>query len=127
MEDQKKNLWRVILSGIAGGLATLIFALALIYLMSSIFPGYLSLDTNSALRLLPAFLAPVAGGFLAGLLAKEKAKQAGWIAGSLAGIVMLSGWVWLMGFGFQVVLRGIVVFLVVTGLTRAFAGFAKKH
>lgn len=127
MENQKKNFWRVIISGVVGGVATLVFALALIYLMSSFFPNDFSLGADSSLTLLPAFLAPIAGGFLAGLLAKDQAKQAGWIAGVLAGVVMLISWIWLMGFGYQVVLRGVVVFLLVAGLTRAFAGFSQKR
>ena len=69
----------------------------------------------------------MAGGFLAGLLAKEKANQAGWIAGGLAGIVILIGWIFLMGFSFQTALRGLVLGVVIAFIARIFSGFAQPR
>lgn len=114
-----------ILGGIVGGLVILVFALSIVFLMNSLYPEF-SADEVGLIGLAPALLAPMAGGFLAGLLAKEVAHQAGWIAGGLAGIVILITWVFLMGFSVQAILRGIVLCLVIAMVARAFAGFAKS-
>ncbi|MBG0786653.1 MAG: hypothetical protein H0S79_16270 [Anaerolineaceae bacterium] len=113
-----------ILGGVIGGLVILIFALSIVFLMNSLSPEF-SAGEVGLIGLAPALLAPMAGGFLAGLLAKEKAQQAGWIAGGLAGVVILVVWVILMGFSLQAILRGIVLCLVIAMVARAFAGFAK--
>lgn len=115
---------KMILGGLAGGLVILVFALSIIFLMNSLSPGFKAGEVG-LIGLAPALLAPMAGGFLAGLLAKEKAHQAGWIAGGLAGLVILVVWVVLMGFSVQAILRGMVLCLVIAMVARAFAGFAK--
>ena len=115
---------KMILGGLVGGLVILVFALSIVFLMNSVSPGF-SAGEVGLIGLAPALLAPMAGGFLAGLLAKEKAQHAGWIAGGLAGIVILVIWVVLMGYSLQAILRGIVLSLVIAMVARAFAGFAK--
>lgn len=118
---------KIIISGAVGGIIILLFAFSIVYLMSDMFPELLSGGANSLSGLLPVLIAPMAGGFLAGLLAKEKANQAGWIAGGLAGIVILIGWIFLMGFSFQTALRGLVLGVVIAFIARVFSGFAQPR
>ena len=125
MDNQKSNMRKLILGGVAGGAVTLIFALSLVFVMNSLFPDQFSLSSAGLTGLAPVLLAPMAGGFLAGLLAKGQAKQAGWIAGGLAGAVILIGWIVLMGFSYQVTLRGVVLCLVISLVARLFSGFAQ--
>ncbi|MBG0770737.1 MAG: hypothetical protein H0S82_03465 [Anaerolineaceae bacterium] len=116
---------KVILGGVVGGLVTLIFAISLVFVMNSLLPDQFSFGTTGLTGLVPVLLAPMAGGFLSGLLAKEQAKQAGWITGGLAGTVILIGWIALMGFNLQTTLRGVVLCMVVAIIARLFSGFAQ--
>jgi len=118
---------KVIISGVVGGIVILLFAFSIYFLIGDMFPELISGGTTSLSGLVPALIAPMAGGFLAGLLAKEKATQAGWIAGGLAGVLILTGWIMLMGFSFQMVLRGLVLGIVIAFVSRVFSGFAQPR
>jgi hypothetical protein len=116
---------RVLLGGLVGGLVTLLFAFSIVFLLNSYLPGFYASDGSWALGLLPLLLAPMAGGFLAGVIAKQNVRKAGSIAGGLAGIVILVGWLFLMGGSFAMALRGAVVALVIFAFARTFSGFAR--
>jgi len=118
---------KAIIGGMIGGFIILAFAFSIVYLMSDLFPEFIVGGATSLINLAPALIAPIAGGFLAGLLAKENAKLAGWIAGGLAGAVVLVGWVILMGFFFQVFLRGLILGIVIAFVARVFSGFARPR
>lgn len=116
---------KMILGGLVGGMVTLIFAISLVFVMNTLLSDQISIDASGWMSLVPVLLAPMAGGFLSGLLAKEQAKQAGWIAGGLAGAVIMIAWIVLMGFNYQMILRGVVLCLVIAVVTRVFSGFAQ--
>jgi hypothetical protein len=118
---------KAIFSGVIGGFIILTFAFSIVYLMSDLFPGLVSEGTTSLINLAPALIAPIAGGFLAGLLAKENAELAGWIAGGLAGMVVLVGWVILMGFSISTFLRGLILGIVIAFVARVFSGLARPR
>lgn len=118
---------KVIFSGVVGGIVILVFAFFIVFLMRDLYPGLFSADQTNLFGLAPALIAPMAGGFLAGLLAKEKAKQAGWVAGGLAGLAILVGWVLLMGFSVQTILSGLVLGIVIAIVSRVFSGFAEPQ
>jgi hypothetical protein len=126
--DMERNEWmerRVILGGLVGGVVTLLFAFSIVFLLNSYLPELYTSEGSWVLGLLPALLAPMAGGFLAGVIARPKVREAGTIAGGLAGGVILVGWLVLMGGSFAVVLRGAVIALVVFLFARTFSGFAR--
>lgn len=50
------------------------------------------LPSNALLSLIIMLLSPIAGGFLAGLIAREKPRHAGLLAGLIAGLVVLIAW-----------------------------------
>lgn len=118
---------RVLLGGLAGGVVTLLFAASIVFLLDSYLPGLYASDGSWILGLLPALLAPMAGGFLAGVIAQQNVRQAGAIAGGLAGGVILVGWLIVMGVSLTMVLRGAVVALVVFVFARTFSGFARTR
>ncbi len=116
---------RVILGGLTGGMVTLLFVFSIAFLFNSFLPGIYTSGENWILGLLPLLLAPMAGGFLAGVIARQDLRKAGTIAGGLAGIVILVGWLFLMSGSFTMVLRGAVIALIVFAFARTFSGFAR--
>ena len=72
-------------------------------------------------------LAPVAGGFLSGLIGKSNPLQAGLIAGLLAGLVVFIGWIAYAGLQVESILSGIVIVFLWVILARVMAGFAQPR
>jgi hypothetical protein len=118
---------RVILGGIAGGVVILLFAFFMVYLLNSYLPGIYAGETSWLIGLIPMILSSIAGGFLAGIIARPDVRKAGMIAGGLAGAVIMVAWVVIMPEGLAVALRGVVIALVVLAFARAFSGFARQR
>lgn len=117
---------RVILGGVVGGVVVLAFAFSILLLFNGALPALTS-GSSLWVSLLPMMLAPVAGGFLSGLIGKTNPRQAGLIAGSLAGLVIFVGWVILSGLSLETVLSGVVIVLLWVVLARTMAGFAQPR
>lgn len=117
---------RVILGGVVGGVVILVFSFSILVIVNSFFPE-LTTGSNLWMGLLPMILAPVAGGFLSGLIGKQNPMQAGLIAGLLAGLVVFIGWVIYTGLRVETVLSGIVIVLLWVVLARVMAGFAQPR
>ena len=117
---------RVILSGLVGGVVILAFSFSILVIVNSIFPALTS-GSNLWMGLLPMMLAPVAGGFLSGLIGKPNPLQAGLIAGLLAGLIVFIGWVVYTGLSVETILSGIVIVLLWVVLARVMAGFAQPR
>jgi hypothetical protein len=115
---------RVILGGITGGVAILAVGVVVLLAFNGFAPGLLAGTSNVLIGLVPLVLAPIAGGFLSGLIAKSDPKRAGLIAGLLATLVLLIGWLIVVGLTFDTVVGGLVVGFVWVILARIFAGFA---
>ena len=118
---------RVIFGGIAGGIVILLFAFFMVFLLNSYIPGLYTNETSWLIGLVPVILSSMAGGFLAGIIAKQDVRKAGMIAGGLSGAVILVAWVVIMPGGWAVALRGVVIALVVLAFARAFSGFAQQR
>lgn len=118
---------KVVLGGIVGGVVILLFAFFMVFVVNSYFPGLYAGKTSWLVGLVPVLLAPMGGGFLAGIIARQETRKAGTIAGALAGVLILIAWVVVMRGGFGMVLRGVVLGLIVLALARAFAGFAQPR
>ena len=117
---------RVILGGLVGGIVILAFAFSILLIVNSFFPA-LAAGANLWIGLVPIILAPVAGGFLSGLIGKSNPMQAGLIAGLLAGLVVFVGWLAYAGLQLETVLSGVVIVFVWVILARVMAGFAQPR
>ena len=67
---------RVILGGVIGGIVILAFGFSILLIVNSFFPTLVA-GSNIWIGLVPMLLAPVAGGFLSGLIGKSNPLQAG--------------------------------------------------
>ncbi len=117
---------RVIVGGVVGGVVILGFSFSILLITNSMIPG-LTTGSNLWVGLLPMLLAPVAGGFLSGLIGKANPLLAGTIAGLLAGVVVFIGWVAFTGLRMDTILSGIVIVLLWVVLARVMAGFAQPR
>lgn len=117
---------RVLWGGLAGGGVILAFAFSILLIVNSAFPGFAT-GSNVWASLFPMLLAPVAGGFLAGLIGKPDPQRAGLIAGVIAGLGVFVAWLVVMGVSGETVLRGLVIVLIWVALARGMAGFAQPR
>jgi len=117
---------KTIIGGIVGAIVTLLFALGILYFMESVIKLMLSSISNVVISLLTILLAPMAGGFLAGLISPVKPLKAGLITGLTAGIFILIAWVVIMGFSYGTLLSGCMIVFVWVVLARLASGFAQS-
>ena len=118
---------RVILGGVVGGVVILVFAFFMVFVLNSYLSGLVAGETSWLFGLIPVLLASMAGGFLAGIIARQEVRKAGMIAGGLAGAVIMVAWIVVMPGGWAMALRGVVIGLVVLTIARTFSGFARQH
>ncbi len=116
---------KVIFGGIAGAAVIIIFMLALTLVFDSFLTKLISSTSNVLISLLVVLLAPIAGGFLAGLVGKSNPFQAGLLAGLIAGVFMFIAWLVIVGFSLETVLSGLVILFVWVVLARVASGFAR--
>jgi Na+/proline symporter len=64
----------------------LVFAFSSLLIINGFSLDQIALPSNALLSLIIMLMSPIAGGFLAGLIAQEKPRQAGLIAGLIAGL-----------------------------------------
>jgi hypothetical protein len=118
---------KVILGGVLGGLTILAVGVVVLLAFNGFAPGLLANTSNVLIGLIPLVVAPIAGGFLAGLIARNDPKRAGLIAGLLAALVLLIGWLIVVGLTLDTIVGGLAVGLVWVILARIFAGFAAAN
>ena len=117
---------RVILGSVIGGIVILAFGFSILLIVNSFFPTLVA-GSNIWIGLVPMLLAPVAGGFLSGLIGKSNPQQAGLIAGLVAGLVVFIGWIAYAGLQVESILSGIVIVFLWVILARVMAGFAQPR
>lgn len=117
---------RAVVGGVVGGLAMLIFSLGLLLLTGLSF-NVTSLANNMLASVIIMLMAPFAGGFLAGLIAKAHARQAGVLAGLGASLLVLFSWLVIAGISWAAVTSGLVTVFVWVNLSRWGAGFSIKE
>ncbi len=118
---------KVILGGIGGGLVILAFTLSIWLIINSFFPNLIADGNNLVVGMVPLLIAPIAGGFLAGLIGRPNPLQAGLIAGLLASLVIFIGWLVIVGLSVQTILSGLVIVFLWVVLARLFAGFSQPR
>ncbi len=116
---------KLILASLVGAFVILGFAFAILLIINSFFPGIVARGNNFLLSLIPFLLAPAAGGFMAGLMSREKPLQAGLFAGLIAGLIVLIAWLVVVGLSMETVLSGLVILFVWVVIARTFSGFSQ--
>lgn len=116
---------KVIIGGLVGALVTLMFALGILFLLEGLLSELISSISNLAVSFITILLAPVAGGFLAGLIGRSNPLQAGLIAGVAAGIILFAAWVVITGFSIETLLSAVVIIFVWVVMARLASGFAR--
>jgi len=115
------------LGGLVGALVILMFSFGLLLVINGFSLDQIALPVNAILSLVIMFVSPVAGGFLAGLIAQEKPHGAGIIAGLMAGLVVVIAWLALMGIFWETLLSGLLLIFVWIFLSRLGAGFSRNR
>jgi hypothetical protein len=116
---------KVGLGGVAGALVMMMFSFGSLVVINGFSLDQIALPSNALLSLIIMLMAPIAGGFIAGLIAQENLQQAGLFAGLIAGLTVLLAWLAMMGILWDTLLSGLVVMFVWIFLSRLGAGFSK--
>lgn len=117
---------RAVLGGVLGALITLLFSLGSMLLLYDFSLDFLLTIRNLPLGLIVLLLAPIAGGFSAGLIGHDLAHQAGLIAGIGASLVFVIAWLLFSWGSWEEVLSGLVIGFVWVFLTHLGSGFAQN-
>jgi hypothetical protein len=117
---------KVISGGVIGALVIFLISFGLLLLLNQILTDLAISTTNLVVSLIIFLLAPVGGGFLAGLIGSPNPLRAGLLAGSIAGLMILVSFLLIFGFSFQTLLSGLVVVFVWVILSRVSSGFARR-
>jgi len=117
---------KVFVGGIVGGAITLLFAFSLLLVLTGFFMDIAAVSSNVVVGFITILLAPVAGGFLAGMIGREDPRKAGLIAGLTASLFIFSAWLLVSGLSFQTFLSGLAIVFVWVMLSRLSAGFNKS-
>jgi hypothetical protein len=118
---------KVGLGGLVGALLMLVFALSSLLVINGFALDQIAMASNALLSLIIMLMSPISGGFLAGLIAQEKPRQAGSLAGSIAGLTVLITWLAMMGISWDTLLSGLVVAFLWTILSRLGACFTSSR
>jgi hypothetical protein len=118
---------KVILGGVVGAIVILAFAFSILLIINSFFPGLISGANNLLIGLIPFLLAPVAGGFLAGLIGRQDPLKSGLMAGVIASLIVFIAWLVIAGLSLETILSGLVIVFVWVVLARIAAGFAQPR
>ena len=118
---------RIFLGGIAGAVVIFLISFGLLILFNQILTVLTVSTANIVVGLIVFFLAPVGGGFLAGMIGRPNPLRAGLIAGSVASVMILISFFLIFGFSFQTLVSGLVVVFVWIFLSRFSAGFARNR
>ena len=118
---------KVILGGILGAVLIFVFSFGLLLLFNQALLTLAAFTTNFMVSLVIFLLAPLAGGFIGGMIGKVNPHRVGLIAGTLAGVMLLAAFSFVSGFSLQTLSTGLVVLFVWVVLARTSAGFAKRH
>lgn len=116
-----------VFGGLLGALITLIFSLGSLLVLNDFSAGSLAVTSPMPLGLVIMLMAPVAGGFSAGLIGHDNPHQAGLITGIGASLVILITWSVISGISWAAILGGLVISFVWIFLSRIGAGFTSSR
>jgi len=116
-----------VLGAVLGAAITLIFSLGSLLALNNLSLEPTAPFSNIPLGLIVTIMAPIAGGFSAGLVYHENPRQAGLFAGIGASLVVFSAWLVISGFSWAGVLGGLVIGFVWIFLSRIGGGFSSRR
>jgi len=116
-----------VLGAVAGAFVILGFTIIMLVSLSSFLAEVISAPVVTILSLIALFLAPIAGGFLAGMIGKSEPRRAGLFAGLSASLVILAAWLVISGVTYQTFVSGLIIGFMWVFLARMAAGFVKKR
>ena len=119
---------RITSASVVGAVVMVTFALGILVLFSDFSLDFVSTVNATLFNLAAVLMAPIAGGFVAGLIGSTNPRQAGLLAGLGGAFVILFSWLAIAGLSLETTLSGLVIGLVWVFLSRLGAGFssAKK-
>jgi hypothetical protein len=123
-----KNFGRtMILGAVVGALTILILTFGIIFGMMTFSGSLLTSRASMVIGTITVLLAPVAGGFIAGLVGGSNPKKAGLFAGLGASLVILIAWLALSGFKRSTMLSGVVIIFIWVVLARLASSFVRPQ
>ncbi len=116
---------KTILGAAVGAVTTLLLTFGIIFGLTSFSGSLTSSTVNTVISTMTILLAPVAGGFLAGLIGRSNPKKAGLFAGLSASLVILAAWLILTGFNSSTLVSGVVIIFIWVILARLASSFVR--
>jgi hypothetical protein len=116
-----------VLGAVLGAGITLIFSLGSLLVLNNFSLERISPESNGPFGLLIVLMAPIAGGFLAGIIYQKNPRQAGLFAGIGASLVVFMAWMVISDFSWGGVLGGMVIGFVWIFISRLGGGFASHR
>ena len=118
---------KVILGGVLGAAAMLLFTISLLFVVSEFSTGSVLTGGATVVGIIAVLLSAVAGGFLAGLIGHSNPRRAGLIAGLGAGVVLSAAWLVISGMTFQSIISGTAIIFTWGIIARVAGGFARQR
>lgn len=116
-----------VLGAVIGAFTILGFSIIMLVSLTSFLAKVVSAPAVTILSLITLLLAPIAGGFLAGLIGKSDPRRAGLFAGLSASLVILAAWLVISGVTYQTFVSGLIIGFMWVFIARTAAGFVKKR
>ena len=92
---------KVLTGSVLGAVLIFSFSFGLLMLFSQTLARLAVSTTNLLVSLIIFLLAPVGGGFIAGLVGQPNPRQAGTLAGAIASLLILAAFLFAFGFSFR--------------------------
>ena len=121
----KKINKKVILGSLVGALATLLLTFGILFGLITFSDGINVSTANVVISTITVLLAPVTGGFVAGLIGRSNPQHSGTFSGLIASLVIFIAWIVISGLNGSTLLSGVVIVFIWVMLARLAAGFLK--
>jgi hypothetical protein len=122
------NMRKTFLGGMIGATLMIAFSFGASLLLANAFSISLIFSTeNNFLKVVVYILIPIAGGFMAGLVAQNNPRQAGLLAGWLASMFLFLFWLASAGLTWPAIGSGLVLIFIWIFFGRLGGGFATSR
>lgn len=118
---------KVLIGSAAGAFTTLFLTFGILFGLTAFSDGLTTSTANTVISTITILLAPVAGGFLAGLIGRTNPKKAGLFSGLSASLVILIAWLILTGISSSTLVSGVVIIFIWVLLSRLASGFVRPR
>lgn len=125
--ESEKMDKKIFLGAFVGALVTLIMTFGIIFGLTTFSGSLASSTANTVISTITVLMAPVAGGFLAGLIGRSNPKKAGLFAGLSASLVIMVAWLILTDINSSTLLSGVVIIFIWVILARMASSFVRPQ